>query len=66
MFDVNSVFFMTAFIFALTMSLTPRPNNIMLLASSLNHGVRQTLPHALGIICGVPLMACAVGMGLGN
>lgn len=34
------------------MSITPGPNNLMLAASGVNHGVKKTLPHMLGISVG--------------
>jgi threonine/homoserine/homoserine lactone efflux protein len=36
--------------FAFVTSVTPGPNNMMLLASGVNFGVRRTVPHMLGII----------------
>ena len=51
--------------YALVMSATPGPNNLMLLASGVNFGVRRTLPHMLGISIGFMLMAIPVGLGLG-
>ena len=45
---------------------TPGPNNVMLMTSSAKFGVRDTLPHALGIIFGFPLMVLIVGFGLGE
>ena len=59
-------FFVTCFLFAVTMTVTPGPNNVMLLTSSLNFGPRRTLPHALGIIVGVPFMLLSIGLGLGQ
>ena len=53
-------------LFAIISTATPGPNNIMLLASGLNFGARRSLPHALGIIIGVPIMVLAVGLGLGQ
>ncbi len=44
---------------------TPGPNNLMVLASGANFGVRRTLPHILGIAFGFPVMIIAVGLGLG-
>lgn len=35
-----------------TMSVTPGPNNLMLAASGVNHGLRRTLPHMLGVSIG--------------
>lgn len=44
---------------------TPGPNNLMLLASGVNYGVRRSLPHYFGICIGFPAMALAVALGLG-
>jgi threonine/homoserine/homoserine lactone efflux protein len=52
--------------FAFVMSITPGPNNIMLMASGLNFGVWRTLPHALGVLFGWPVMVLVVGLGLGQ
>ncbi|MCF6322098.1 MAG: LysE family translocator [Rhizobiaceae bacterium] len=52
--------------FAFVTSLTPGPNNIMLLSSGVNYGFRRTIPHMLGIVAGFPLMLIAVGLGLGQ
>ncbi len=53
-------------VFAFVTSVTPGPNNMMLLASGVNFGVRATLPHLLGISCGHFIMFMAVGLGLGE
>ncbi len=50
--------------FALVSSITPGPNNLMLLASGANFGFRRSLPHMLGISLGFALMALLVGLGL--
>jgi threonine/homoserine/homoserine lactone efflux protein len=52
--------------FAFVTSITPGPNNAMLLASGVNHGFRRTLPHIAGINLGCVLMLLLVGLGLGN
>jgi threonine/homoserine/homoserine lactone efflux protein len=52
--------------FALVASVTPGPNNTMVLASGLNFGVRRSVPHMLGIAFGFTLMVFLVGVGLGN
>jgi threonine/homoserine/homoserine lactone efflux protein len=36
-------------LFALVTTITPGPNNTMLLASGVNFGFRRTLPHLSGI-----------------
>lgn len=53
-------------LFAFVSSITPGPNNTMLLASGVNFGVRRTIPHALGISVGFMVMVLAVGLGLGE
>ena len=47
------------------MAFTPGPNNIMIMTSGLNHGIRASLPQLAGIALGVPTMFIAVGLGLG-
>jgi len=51
-------------LFAFAASITPGPNNIMLLASGANFGLRRTVPHMLGISLGHALMTSLVGLGL--
>lgn len=51
-------------LFALVTSITPGPNNMMLLASGVNFGIRRSLPHMLGISIGFMVMVAAVGLGL--
>ncbi|HCS45391.1 MAG TPA: lysine transporter LysE, partial [Pseudomonas sp.] len=46
-------------------SITPGPNNTMLLASGVNFGFNRTIPHMLGITCGFFVLVVAVGFGLG-
>lgn len=50
--------------FALVSSITPGPNNLMLMASGANFGMRRTLPHMLGISLGHLFMLVMVGLGL--
>ncbi|OJH43130.1 LysE family translocator [Paracoccus sp. SM22M-07] len=50
--------------FAFVATVTPGPNNLMLMASGANFGFRRTLPHMLGIVGGVSVMAFLVGAGL--
>lgn len=52
--------------FCFISAMTPGPNNIMLMASGINYGVRRTLPHAAGVILGWPLMLLLVALGLGR
>jgi threonine/homoserine/homoserine lactone efflux protein len=50
--------------FAFVASITPGPNNLMLLASGANFGLRASLPHMLGIGLGHAFMVAVVGLGL--
>ncbi|MCJ8349079.1 LysE family translocator [Moritella sp.] len=50
--------------FALVSTVSPGPNNIMLMASGANVGFMRTIPHMLGIIFGFSLMVALVGLGL--
>jgi len=54
------------FIFALVSSITPGPNNFMLLSSGVNFGFRRTIPHMLGIAGGFFSLLLGVGLGLGT
>jgi len=50
--------------FALVSSITPGPNNLMLMASGANFGFLRTLPHMLGVGLGFTLMVMLVGIGI--
>jgi len=52
--------------FALASTMTPGPNNIMLLSSGLTFGYKRTIPHALGVTFGFPIMVICVGLGVGE
>lgn len=52
--------------FAFVTSVTPGPNNMMLLASGVNFGLRRSLPHMFGISLGFMLLVASVGLGLGQ
>lgn len=51
-------------LFILSTSGTPGPNNIMILTSGVNHGIRNSLPHVLGVNIGFPVMVICVGLGI--
>lgn len=61
---MSSDLFTALVIFAFVSSVTPGPNNLMLMASGANFGVWRTVPHMLGIFCGFGLMVLLVGVGL--
>ncbi len=52
-------------LFVVTSTVTPGPNNIMILSSGLNFGVYKSLPHYFGICFGFTAMVFCVGLGLG-
>lgn len=52
-------------IYGVVTSITPGPNNLMLLASGVNFGFRRTVPHMLGISLGFASLLAGVGLGLG-
>lgn len=50
--------------FALASSITPGPNNLMLMTSGVNFGLIRTLPHMFGVSIGFAFMVAMVGVGL--
>ena len=55
---------LTAFIlYAFVTSITPGPNNTMLLASGANYGLWATMPHLLGINLGFCILVLAAATG---
>jgi threonine/homoserine/homoserine lactone efflux protein len=54
------------FSFAFVTSVTPGPNNMMLLASGVNHGFKRSIPHMLGITFGFVVMLELVVLGIGQ
>ena len=52
--------------FAFAASITPGPNNLLLLASGTNFGLRRSIPHLAGVCLGFALMLVLVGLGLGE
>lgn len=51
-------------LFAAVSSLTPGPNNLMLMASGTRFGFARTIPHLLGVTLGFVFMIVCVGAGL--
>ncbi len=64
MIDTNTLVALIALAFAATW--TPGPNNIMLANSGATFGFARTLPHALGVALGFPVMMFAIALGLGE
>jgi threonine/homoserine/homoserine lactone efflux protein len=55
---------LAASLFAVVSSITPGPNNMMILASGVNFGFSRSLRHLFGITWGFGLMILLVGLGL--
>ncbi|MDO5652491.1 MAG: LysE family translocator [Brachymonas sp.] len=53
-------------LYAVVTSVTPGPNNMMLLSSGLRFGVRRTVPHILGIVIGGTFMVVLTGLGIAS
>lgn len=51
-------------IFAFVSSITPGPNNIMLMTSGATWGFARSVPHLLGVALGFVAMAAVMGLGL--
>ena len=62
---MSAEIFLALLVFAFVTSVTPGPNNLMLLASGVNYGFRRTIPHMLGIGIGFFVLLLSVGFGLG-
>ena len=50
--------------FAFVSSITPGPNNLMLMASGTNFGFARTIPHMVGVSIGFTLMIVLLGLGV--
>lgn len=57
--------FIAVLFFAFSTTITPGPNNVMIMSSGVNYGVRASIPHFLGICLGFPVMVLLVGFGFG-
>lgn len=57
--------FIALLVYAFVTSVTPGPNNFMLLASGVNFGFWRTFPHMCGIGFGFFTLLIGVGAGLG-
>src|SRR5690606_29046428 len=62
-FTIDSLW--TLMTFTVVMTITPGPNNLLLLSSGLNFGLYRTSRHMLGILSGVLLQIYITGAGLG-
>jgi threonine/homoserine/homoserine lactone efflux protein len=51
-------------LFAVSSSITPGPNNMLVMTSGVNYGIRKSIPLLLGICVGFSAMLLVVGFGL--
>ena len=58
--------FLALISFSLVTSMTPGPNNIMLLASGVNFGFRRSIPHMMGVAIGFQILLLCIAFGLGK
>lgn len=56
--------FLALVAFTFVAATTPGPNNLMLMASGANYGLRRTVPHMAGIVIGFGIMVFVMGVGL--
>lgn len=63
MFHFSLELMLSLIVFATVSSITPGPNNLMIMSSGLNYGFRRSLPHLLGISIGFGLMVLLIGLG---
>jgi threonine/homoserine/homoserine lactone efflux protein len=56
--------FLALSVFAAVSSGTPGPNNLMILTSGVNFGMKRSTPHLMGITLGFCFMIFCIGMGL--
>ncbi len=56
---------LTFIIFSFTASITPGPNNLMMMASGGVFGLKRTIPHIIGVVLGFGVLLGAMILGLG-
>jgi threonine/homoserine/homoserine lactone efflux protein len=61
---MSSALIVGFFVFAFVASVTPGPNNLMLMASGATFGIRRSTAHIAGVCIGFSAMTIAVGLGL--
>ena len=59
-------YLITVVLFAISSSVTPGPNNITVMVSGVNFGIRKSLPVFSGICIGFAIMLLIVGFGFGK
>lgn len=62
---MNTELLLALLSFAFVTSVTPGPNNLMLMASGTNFGFGRTAPHMIGVALGFAVMILLVCLGIG-
>lgn len=57
--------FWAVMFFAFSTTITPGPNNVMIMSSGVNYGIKASLGHLMGICFGFPFMVLLIGLGFG-
>lgn len=63
---INLNFLLPFMLFSIVMTVTPGPNNVMVLMSGAKVGLMKTMPLVTGIALGVSLQFVVLGLGLGD
>ena len=61
---MNPALYAGFLVFAIVSSVTPGPNNLMMMASGSTFGLKRTIPHMAGVVLGFGAMTLAVGLGV--
>ncbi len=61
---MHAEIFLALLSFCLVATITPGPNNMMLLASGVSYGFKRTIPHMLGVTGGMGIMTLVVGTSM--
>ncbi len=59
-------FYLALYLFCISTTITPGPNNFMIMMSTLTFGIKKSLPHFFGICLGFTLMVLCIGFGLSS
>ena len=59
-------FIIATVLYALSMSITPGPTNIIMMTTGVNHGFKSTLPFATGAATGFTALVLVVSLGFGS
>jgi threonine/homoserine/homoserine lactone efflux protein len=58
--------FFPMFIYAISMAITPGPNNVIALTTAVNNGFKGAMPFTFGVVVGFNVMLAIVAFGFGE